>query len=410
MEIQQITEGKRDYMDMLLLADPQEDMIMKYLDQGDLFVLYDQGQAVTVAVVVLLNHRKCELKNIATMPEVQRKGYGRYMIHFLCEHYSNRCDLMYVGTGNSEATLGFYRECGFVNSHIVAGFFTDNYREPIYEDGVRLVDMVYLKKRLDSEIDVKKVVDLAVEAGQVLLKNGAEIFRVEETMTRICKRFHVDYVDTFIISHAIFITAEKGMNEVYTKVKHVPLSGAHLGIVAEVNELSREISAGHIGIDAAWERLREIEKIPGKRGAYQVFAAGVGSAAFGYLLGANLQESLAAFFIGCLLYVWVLFGKRMNMSKIIVNMVGGALITALAILTVHIPFLGISRLDGMIIGAIMPLVPGLAFTNAIREIADSDFLSGTVRMIDALLVFVYIAVGVGTTLSIYNSFTGGVMI
>ena len=113
MEIQQITEGKRDYMDMLLLADPQEDMIMKYLDQGDLFVLYDQGQAVTVAVVVLLNHRKCELKNIATMPEVQRKGYGRYMIHFLCEHYSNRCDLMYVGTGNSEATLGFYRECGF---------------------------------------------------------------------------------------------------------------------------------------------------------------------------------------------------------------------------------------------------------------------------------------------------------
>lgn len=141
-----------------------------------------------------------------------------------------------------------------------------------------------------------------------------------------------------------------------------------------------------------------------------MFAAGVGSAAFGYLLGANLQESLAAFFIGCLLYVWVLFGKRMNMSKIIVNMVGGALITALAILAVHIPFLGISRLDGMIIGAIMPLVPGLAFTNAIREIADSDFLSGTVRMIDALLVFVYIAVGVGTTLSIYNSFTGGVMI
>ena len=110
MEIEQITDRKREYMDMLLLADPQEDMIMKYLDQGDLFVLYDQGQAVTAAVVVLLNHRKCELKNIATMPEVQRKGYGRYMIHFLCEHYSNRCDLMYVGTGDSVAKLGFYRE------------------------------------------------------------------------------------------------------------------------------------------------------------------------------------------------------------------------------------------------------------------------------------------------------------
>lgn len=67
-------------------------------------------------------------------------------------------------------------------------------------------------------------------------------------------------------------------------------------------------------------------------------------------------------------------------------------------------------MEGMIIGSIMPLVPGLAFVNAIRDIADSDFLSGTVRMIDALLTFVYIAVGVGLTLSIYNNMGGGLMI
>ena len=64
-------------------------------------------------------------------------------------------------------------------------------------------------------------------------------------------------------------------------------------------------------------------------------------------------------------------------------------------------------LDGMIIGAIMPLIPGMAFTNAIRDIADSDFLSGTVRMMDALMVFVYIAVGVGIVLMTYNNMTGG---
>ena len=65
------------------------------------------------------------------------------------------------------------------------------------------------------------------------------------------------------------------------------------------------------------------------------------------------------------------------------------------------------RIDGMVIGSIMPLVPGLAFVNAIRDIADSDFLSGTVRMIDAILVFVYIAVGMGLTFSIYNNMLGG---
>ena len=83
------------------------------------------------------------------------------------------------------------------------------------------------------------------------------------------------------------------------------------------------------------------------------------------------------------------------------------IITALAILAVHLPFPETVRLEGMIIGSIMPLIPGVAFVNAIRDIADSDFLSGTVRMIDALLVFVYIAIGVGITLSIYNNMLGG---
>ena len=410
MEIQQITDNKRDYMDLLLLADPQEDMIEKYLDEGEMFVLSDQGEAKTAAVVTILKNRKCELKNIATIPEAQRKGYGRYMIHFLCEHYSSQCELMYVGTGNCRSTLGFYEACGFVNSHIVANFFVDHYDKPIIEDGVQLTDMVYLKKRLDSEIDVKKVVDLALEAGKILLKNGAEIFRVEETMTRICQRFHVDYVDTFTMSHAIFITAEKGMNEVYTKVRQVPLSGAHLGIVAEVNDLSREISAGHLGIDEAWARLREIEKMPPKRGIFRIFAAGVSSGTLGYLLGASAGESVVAFVIGCILYLWVLLGERNNMSKIIVNIVGGALITILALIAINLPFLHGLKMDGMIVGAIMPLVPGIPFTNAIRDIADSDFLSGTVRMIDALLVFVYIAIGVGTTLSIYNNMFGGISI
>ena len=98
------------------------------------------------------------------------------------------------------------------------------------------------------------------------------------------------------------------------------------------------------------------------------------------------------------------------MSKIIVNIVGGALITILALIAINLPFLHGLKMDGMIVGAIMPLVPGIPFTNAIRDIADSDFLSGTVRMIDALLVFVYIAIGVGTTLSIYNNMFGGISI
>lgn len=410
MNIQQVVDNKKKYMDMLLMADPEEQMIEKYLDEGEMFILKEHGEVKTVCVIMLLKNRKCELKNIATREEDQGKGYGKNMILFLCEHYSAQCDTMYVGTGNCQKTLDFYKKCGFVNSHIIVDFFVKNYKKPIYEDGIMLTDMIYLKKQLESEVNVKKVVDLALEAGRILLKNGAEIFRVEETITRICNRFHVDQVDIFTLSHAIFVTAENDMEEAYTKVKQVPLSASHLGIVAEVNDLSREITAGNVGIDEASERLKVIDKMPAKKWYFQVLAAGIGSGFFGYLLGATLRESVIAFCIGCLLYLWVLVGKKHNMSKMIVNIVGGAIITLMAIIAIHLPFLGGVRLEGMIIGSIMPLVPGLAFVNAIRDIADSDFLSGTVRMIDALLTFVYIAVGVGLTLSIYNNMGGGLMI
>lgn len=100
------------------------------------------------------------------------------------------------------------------------------------------------------------------------MKNGAEIFRVEETITRICHKFHVDQVDIFTLSHAIFVSAENGIEEAYTKVKHVPLSSAHLEIVAEVNDLSREIAAGRVTMAEAAERLKEIDPDTAKEAVF----------------------------------------------------------------------------------------------------------------------------------------------
>lgn len=258
-----------------------------------------------------------------------------------------------------------------------------------------------------SDSNVKQVVDVALEAGRILLKNGGEIFRVEETITRICNHFGVELVDIFTLSHGIFVSAENEKGDVYTKVKHIPLSGAHLGIVAEVNELSRQIASGNVTLEEATERLKEIEKLPSKGWQLQILGSGLSAACYGFLLGATLTESLVTFVIGCILYVWVILAKHWHLSKIVINIVGGMLITIFAIQSRIILSPVVLRLDGMLIGAIMPLVPGLAFTNAIRDIADSDFLSGTVRMMDALMVFVYIAVGVGIVLITYNNMTGG---
>ena len=255
------------------------------------------------------------------------------------------------------------------------------------------------------EEDMHKVLDFALDAGRILLKNGAEIFRVEETIEYICKRYKIENVDTFVLSNGIFIASEKEGKEAYAKVKHIPLSGTHLGIVTAVNDLSREISAGKIDLDDAIIQLKEIEKMPPKNRIFRIVSAGLGSGAFCALLQGTILESAVAVLLGTILYTFITYTEKHTISKVIVNIVGSGMVTVLAIVIVNL-FPALS-LDAIIIGSIIPLVPGVAFTNAIRDIARSDFIAGIVRMIDALLVFVYVAVGVGVVLSIYQNVIGG---
>lgn len=145
MEIQEITENKKRYLDLLLLADEQENMIDRYLDQGDLFILSDPDLR-SLCVVTKTDDLVYEIKNIATYPRYQRQGYGRRLIEFVFDHYKDRCKTLFVGTGDHPPTLRFYENCGFRKSHRVKNFFIDNCDHPIIEDGVQLVDMVYLRK------------------------------------------------------------------------------------------------------------------------------------------------------------------------------------------------------------------------------------------------------------------------
>ena len=143
MEIKQVFENKKQYMALLFLADEQEDMIDRYLDDGEMFVLLDP-EVVAQCVVCDLGDGVFEIKNIATDPAFQGKGYGRKLIEFVLDHYKDRCTQMLVGTGDSPLTVPFYKKCGFTEHHRVKNFFTDNYDHPIFEAGVQLVDMVYL--------------------------------------------------------------------------------------------------------------------------------------------------------------------------------------------------------------------------------------------------------------------------
>ena len=143
MEIRKVTESKKEYLDLLLLADEQEDMIDKYLERGEMFVLDDSGVKAE-CVVTKESNGIYELKNIAVMPELQRKGYGEKLVDFVLSYYTD-CKAMLVGTGDTPEILNFYQSCGFKESHRIKNFFTDNYDHPMFENGTQLIDMVYLK-------------------------------------------------------------------------------------------------------------------------------------------------------------------------------------------------------------------------------------------------------------------------
>ena len=144
--IEIITENKKRFLDLLLLADEQENMIDKYLQDGKLFALYDDDLK-TVCVVLPISNEICELKNIATYQQYQGKGYGRYLINYISDYYKNDFRSMLVGTGETPI-LAFYESCGFKISHRIKNFFTDNYNHPMFDGDIQLIDMIYLKKDL----------------------------------------------------------------------------------------------------------------------------------------------------------------------------------------------------------------------------------------------------------------------
>ena len=141
-----IKENKKRFLPLLLLADPEEAMIDRYLEDGELWVWEEDGLIVGVAVVLEVDHTTCELKNLAVDERWQGRGYGSALVRTLAAHYSAHYQKMLVGT--SDDGVAFYKRLGFVEDHVVPGFFTRHYEAPIWENGHLCVDMTYLRLTL----------------------------------------------------------------------------------------------------------------------------------------------------------------------------------------------------------------------------------------------------------------------
>lgn len=148
MDIVRVNDSdKRRHMDLLLMADEQENMIERYLERGEMYALYDNDLRA-LCIVTDEGKEIFEIKNIVVKPEYRRMGYGRRLIEYILGLYQLWGTVMLVGTGDVPSVLHFYERCGFIPSHIVKNFFTEYYDHPLFDEGRQLVDMIYLKKML----------------------------------------------------------------------------------------------------------------------------------------------------------------------------------------------------------------------------------------------------------------------
>ena len=244
-----------------------------------------------------------------------------------------------------------------------------------------------------------RIMELAYEAGAILLENGAEISRVDETMRRIAGHYGVDDENFFVLSNGIMATA-KG----FARTKFIPIKGASLDKVVAVNQLSREVSVGKCDLDQLESRLKSIRAMRPKPAWEQIAASAFGSAAFCIIFGGGFADSIAAFVAGLVLWVYMLFVGYRHLSRIAGAITGSLLATLLCGVMFRLG-LG-THLSNMIIGAIIPLIPGVPFTNGIRDLAHEDYIAGVTRLLDALLTFFCISMGVALAFMLDATISG----
>lgn len=247
-----------------------------------------------------------------------------------------------------------------------------------------------------------KVLEFASEAGRVLLENGAEISRVEETMERIASNYGEEGEKFFVLSNGIFTTGNS-----YANAEFIPIKGARLDKVVAVNQLSRDIASQKLPLGEARKRLQQIQQTPSKPAWEQYLGAAFGCGGFCALFGGSLLDCAASLVAAVLLNLFVMKLSTPYLSKTLGNICAGFLGTLLCIVFQSFGF-G-ANLGNMVVGTLILLIPGVAFTNGLRDVANEDYLAGMTRLIDALMMFLCIAIGVCFAFVAHSWTAGGVI-
>ncbi len=248
-------------------------------------------------------------------------------------------------------------------------------------------------------LDREKAFNLAMMIGKVLLKSGAETSRVEDTITRVCQANNLFDINVFVTPTVIIIGDEKP--DGFNCVCRIRYRSTNLSTISEMNELTYNLKSWAMGYDKTMAYLEsKLKAEPPYSKNMVCLASGISSAGFSAMLGGNSHDFAAAFITG--LFAMLLLKKLggYRPSAFWENAMAGVAIGVVAIICCAVSVQ--CTMEKIIVGALMPFLPGVAFTNGLRDYMAGDLISGSSRISEALLFASSIAVGLAFSLQAWH--------
>ena len=247
------------------------------------------------------------------------------------------------------------------------------------------------------------LVDLAVLAGEIMMSSGAETHRTEDTMLRILSTTGLPRADAFVLSTGLTLTFAYDENHTITVTRRAEAVSTNLGRVYEVNRISRAFCKGELTLEEATEQMKQTKQLHLYSSAMKILGGMITSGAFCYMFGGTLADTVAAMISGFVLMLMLpMLQSRLNRAFVTTALASLMMaLTAMTLTHVAGTYWGIElRSEYLIVGAMMPVVPGVAITNAIRDMLYGDYVSACARIMDAFLTAAAVALGIGLGLAV----------
>lgn len=238
-------------------------------------------------------------------------------------------------------------------------------------------------------------------AASLVLEYGGETYRAEETALRICRHFQMPEIDVFAVPTGLFLSVGDEQGQHQTVVRRVRKRSIDLSRLGAVNDISRALEAGHLTLPEAHTALTEVARRPSPAQGWLCLASALSSGFFAVMFGGRGLEFAVAALCGVLVQALGGLVRRVDAYQVMISLLGSMLIALISLSFVRLT--GWGNAEAMIAGAIMPLLPGLAMTNAIRDAVQGDLLSGVTRAAEALMVAAALAAGAGLVLVAFRA-------